>query len=92
MPVINPKEGSSNPQRTTFRPPWVKDGPSPLPMPSSPWAPRAREGAAGSEIKVRNSIGTEPILKNQEKLCRGSSTSQGLSFERIFTNIRILIE
>lgn len=54
MPVINPKESSSNPQqRTTFRPPWVKDGPSPLPMPSAPWTPRAREGAAGPESKVR---------------------------------------
>ncbi|KAJ8978350.1 hypothetical protein NQ317_002659 [Molorchus minor] len=29
---------SSNPaQRTTFRPPWVKDGPSPLPTPAAPW-------------------------------------------------------
>ncbi|KAG5899583.1 hypothetical protein JTB14_022912 [Gonioctena quinquepunctata] len=35
------KEGDTNStnaaQRTTFRPPWVKDGPSPLPTPSAPW-------------------------------------------------------
>lgn len=23
--------------RTTFRPPWVKDGPNPLPTPTAPW-------------------------------------------------------
>ncbi|XP_074029180.1 uncharacterized protein isoform X10 [Leptinotarsa decemlineata] len=35
------KEGDTNSangaQRTTFRPPWVKDGPSPLPTPTAPW-------------------------------------------------------
>ncbi len=44
MPVINPRDsGGSNQQRATFRPPWVKDGPSPLPMPAAPWNPRSRE-------------------------------------------------
>lgn len=29
---------NNNPgQRTTFRPPWVKEGPNPLPMPTAPW-------------------------------------------------------
>lgn len=26
-------------QRATFRPPWVKQGPQPIPMPTAPWAP-----------------------------------------------------
>lgn len=34
-----PGAGGQQPQqRTTFRPPWVKDGPPALPMPSAPWA------------------------------------------------------
>ncbi|XP_063220464.1 DNA ligase 1 [Bacillus rossius redtenbacheri] len=38
MPAINPSgPGSAAPQRTTFRPPWVKDGPEPLPLPAAPW-------------------------------------------------------
>jgi hypothetical protein len=41
MPAINPGAGASNGpqqhQRTTFRPPWVKEGPDPLPMPTAPW-------------------------------------------------------
>jgi len=49
MPAINPGAGASNGpqqhQRTTFRPPWVKEGPEPLPMPAAPWTlnrPRPR--------------------------------------------------
>lgn len=34
--------GQPPPQRTTFRPPWVKDGPSPLPMPTAPWTLNSR--------------------------------------------------
>jgi hypothetical protein len=40
MPAINPGTGASNgsqQQRTTFRPPWVKEGPEPLPLPAAPW-------------------------------------------------------
>ncbi|XP_066590110.1 calponin homology domain-containing protein DDB_G0272472-like isoform X2 [Prorops nasuta] len=37
-----PGAGGQTPQRTTFRPPWVKDGPPALPMPSAPWALNAR--------------------------------------------------
>lgn len=29
---------SGGAQRTTFRPPWVKDGPNPLPVPATPWS------------------------------------------------------
>ncbi|PSN41493.1 hypothetical protein C0J52_07209 [Blattella germanica] len=48
MPAINPGAGGSNgpqqQQRTSFRPPWVKDGPEPLPMPAAPWTlARARQ-------------------------------------------------
>ncbi|XP_069684121.1 glutamic acid-rich protein-like isoform X2 [Periplaneta americana] len=50
MPAINPGAGGSNgpPQRTTFRPPWVKEGPEPLPMPTAPWT-LARTRQRGSE-------------------------------------------
>lgn len=37
-----PGAGGQPPQRTTFRPPWVKDGPNPLPMPTAPWTLNAR--------------------------------------------------
>ncbi|XP_017876831.1 glutamic acid-rich protein [Ceratina calcarata] len=37
-----PGAGGQPPQRTTFRPPWVKDGPTPLPMPSAPWTLNSR--------------------------------------------------
>ncbi|XP_020279269.1 uncharacterized protein LOC109852484 [Pseudomyrmex gracilis] len=37
-----PGAGGQPPQRTTFRPPWVKDGPSPLPMPTAPWTLNSR--------------------------------------------------
>lgn len=32
-----PGAGGQPTPRTTFRPPWVKDGPNPLPMPTAPW-------------------------------------------------------
>lgn len=34
--------GQQQPQRTTFRPPWVKEGPNPLPMPAAPWTLNSR--------------------------------------------------
>ncbi|KAK0176160.1 hypothetical protein PV328_000325 [Microctonus aethiopoides] len=37
-----PGAGGQQPQRTTFRPPWVKDGPNPLPMPAAPWTLNSR--------------------------------------------------
>ncbi|XP_077269497.1 uncharacterized protein LOC143901251 [Temnothorax americanus] len=37
-----PGAGGQPPQRTTFRPPWVKDGPNPLPLPTAPWTLNSR--------------------------------------------------
>ncbi|KAM0725099.1 Actobindin-B/C [Formica fusca] len=37
-----PGAGGQPPQRTIFRPPWVKDGPNPLPMPTAPWTLNSR--------------------------------------------------
>lgn len=58
MPVINPNTnaGPNNQQRTTFRPPWVKDGPSPLPMPTAPWTSRAREGNTSNSENTRGTV------------------------------------
>lgn len=30
--------GDGTVKRTTFRPPWVKEGPTPLPVQTAPWA------------------------------------------------------
>uniref|UniRef100_A0A1B6LC29 Uncharacterized protein n=1 Tax=Graphocephala atropunctata TaxID=36148 RepID=A0A1B6LC29_9HEMI len=49
MPAVNPNNPSQGgAQRTTFRPPWVKEGPTPLPMPTAPWTARGREATAGA--------------------------------------------
>lgn len=37
-----PGAGGQPPQRTTFRPPWVKDGPPPIPLPTAPWTLNSR--------------------------------------------------
>ncbi|XP_015512527.2 DNA ligase 1 isoform X1 [Neodiprion lecontei] len=36
------QQPQQQPQRTTFRPPWVKEGPNPLPMPAAPWTLNSR--------------------------------------------------
>ncbi|CAL7936776.1 unnamed protein product [Xylocopa violacea] len=43
-----PGAGGQPPQRTTFRPPWVKDGPTPLPMPTAPWTLNSRRDSKTS--------------------------------------------
>ncbi|XP_046682603.1 calponin homology domain-containing protein DDB_G0272472 isoform X6 [Homalodisca vitripennis] len=49
MPAVNPNNpNQGGPQRTTFRPPWVKEGPTPLPMPTAPWTARGREATAAT--------------------------------------------
>lgn len=36
--------------RTTFRPPWVKEGPNPLPVPAAPWTLKTvRRGSNNEE-------------------------------------------
>ncbi|XP_076303795.1 uncharacterized protein LOC143221951 [Lasioglossum baleicum] len=44
-----PGAGGQPPQRTTFRPPWVKDGPNPLPMPTAPWTLNRRDSKAKTD-------------------------------------------
>ena len=56
-----PGAGGQPTQRTTFRPPWVKDGPNPLPMPTAPWAlsnrrdskPKTDEAPAFTKITLK---------------------------------------
>ncbi|CAH1393531.1 unnamed protein product [Nezara viridula] len=44
MPSIRPNAEGGGEKRTTFRPPWVKDGPCPLPMPpNNPWLQQAKQ-------------------------------------------------
>ncbi|XP_011880243.1 PREDICTED: DNA ligase 1 [Vollenhovia emeryi] len=57
-----PGAGGQPPQRTTFRPPWVKDGPNPLPMPAAPWTlnsrrdskPKTEEVPAFSQVTLKS--------------------------------------
>lgn len=52
--------GSNNSgQRTTFRPPWVKEGPNPLPMPSAPWTFKSpnRRDSNTSDSASENPLG-----------------------------------
>ncbi|KOX73608.1 hypothetical protein WN51_13685 [Melipona quadrifasciata] len=64
-----PGAGGQPPQRTTFRPPWVKDGPSPLPMPSAPWTLNSRRD---SKAKVEepppfSQVTLKSVPKPEEK-------------------------
>ena len=72
MPAVNPNanqtgSGGGSVQRTTFRPPWVKEGPNPLPMPSAPWTPRRRESNPSAEevpkVNQINILGMAILLK-----------------------------
>ncbi|XP_070518238.1 calponin homology domain-containing protein DDB_G0272472 isoform X2 [Cardiocondyla obscurior] len=57
-----PGAGGQPPQRTTFRPPWVKDGPNPLPMPTAPWTlssrrdskPKTEEVPAFAQVTLKS--------------------------------------
>lgn len=57
-----PGAGGQPTPRTTFRPPWVKDGPNPLPMPTAPWtlnnrrdsSQKADEAPAFTKVTLKN--------------------------------------
>ncbi|XP_043483768.1 DNA ligase 1-like isoform X2 [Leptopilina heterotoma] len=57
-----PGAGGQPTPRTTFRPPWVKDGPNPLPMPTAPWTlnnrrdsnQKADEAPAFTKVTLKN--------------------------------------
>ncbi|CAG2060619.1 unnamed protein product, partial [Timema podura] len=54
MPAINPG-GSNPPQRTTFRPPWVKESPDPHHVPTAPWTlARNRDSGIASNTGATN--------------------------------------
>lgn len=38
--------------RQTFRPPWVKNDPPPVPMPTQPWVKASRNVPSSAENKV----------------------------------------
>lgn len=64
MPLIRPKGpgGDEGAQRTTFRPPWVKDGPPALPMPSAPWIPKRRESQTQQPVQNKVNIYISELL------------------------------
>nr|CAD7406500.1 unnamed protein product [Timema poppensis] len=54
MPAINPG-GSNPPQRTTFRPPWVKESPDTHHVPTAPWTlARNRDSGIASNMGTTN--------------------------------------
>lgn len=65
------KAASSNAagNRTTFRPPWVKEGPKPIPMPteSAPWTKRNSTAGAAAAPKPAAANGVLKEVKLQSK-------------------------
>ncbi|RZC34860.1 intracellular protein transport protein USO1-like [Asbolus verrucosus] len=56
--------GASNPaQRTTFRPPWVKDGPNPLPVPTAPWTLKNTRRDSNKEAASENPLAGVQLRK-----------------------------
>lgn len=66
----NDKAASSNTagNRSTFRPPWVKEGPKPIPMPteSAPWTKRNSTAAAPPKPAAANGVQKEVKLQSKE--------------------------
>lgn len=59
-------DNPSNPaHRTTFRPPWVKDGPKALPTPTAPWVGMNKRGS-----RDVNAGDDAPIGKYETKTVR----------------------
>lgn len=60
MPVNGSSASSSNApggaNRTTFRPPWVKDGPQPIPMPAQGQAWRRDSSSLNFILKFKKTI------------------------------------
>lgn len=64
------KAASSNAagNRTTFRPPWVKEGPKPIPMPteSAPWTKRNSTAGVAPKPAAANGVQKEVKLQSKE--------------------------
>ncbi|KAJ8972446.1 hypothetical protein NQ314_000179, partial [Rhamnusium bicolor] len=55
-------------QRTTFRPPWVKDGPNPLPTPAAPWTLNKTNNRRDTGVQLRKTtIQTKEPQENGSK-------------------------
>lgn len=55
------KESDNPAQRTTFRPPWVKEGPNPLPTPTAPWTLNKINRRDSSTSSDNSSIDNNPL-------------------------------
>lgn len=69
MPINNvtnsgAEKGPGGGGRTTFRPPWVKDGPQPIPMPKAPWSKRQTTTSDVADAKAESSEPVVPQLKS----------------------------
>jgi hypothetical protein len=64
MPAGKDEASASNPaQRTTFRPPWVKEGPSPLPVPTAPWTLKNARRDSNKESSSENPLAGVQLRK-----------------------------
>ncbi|XP_011257848.1 DNA ligase 1 isoform X2 [Camponotus floridanus] len=68
-----PGAGGQPSQRTTFRPPWVKDGPTPLPMPTAPWTLNSRRDSKPKTDEVP--AFTQVTLKSVPKPAESATPS-----------------
>ncbi|CAG9857530.1 unnamed protein product [Phyllotreta striolata] len=72
MPAGKESEGGGDGtvKRTTFRPPWVKEGPTPLPTPAQPWAlkttPRRDSNVSNSDASEKDNA-YNPLAEVQLK-------------------------
>lgn len=59
---------SGNQTRQTFRPPWVKDEPPPIPMPSQPWVKSSRNYPPNTaKVNFVRAFGTSYVLQLKTK-------------------------
>ncbi|XP_014605385.1 PREDICTED: trichohyalin-like isoform X2 [Polistes canadensis] len=75
-----PGAGGQPPQqRTTFRPPWVKDGgPNPLPMPTAPWTLNSRRDSKtkADEPPAFTKVTLKSVSKPTEPAPQSTETAQ----------------
>ncbi|XP_046837295.1 golgin subfamily A member 6-like protein 22 [Vespa crabro] len=75
-----PGAGGQPPQqRTTFRPPWVKDGgPNPLPMPTAPWTLNSRRDSKSKaeEPPAFTKVTLKSVSKPTESVPQTTETGQ----------------
>lgn len=79
MPAASQQKGPPA-QRTTFRPPWVKEGPEPPPTSGAPWRRQSRDEQSASSSNVAPESRSQKPDNNSAKK---SSTTKEVSSAKI---------